>query len=199
MAASPPIVLFVARSSRAHAGSDAAQRKWLRQSLRYTLAQYEREYGKLADVDDDETEDSRFLVYVHDSIKELTQTREVFTRIQSTLEKGRREKRPVVFVINGWDGISANKHSLRSLFEDYGDVDAKLRFFVEDPRVSREVELKHVIDLITGRTSMELPEDSYHCHAKAFVDKVHAIYELRETLAKAPQRSDELLGGAWTL
>lgn len=193
MAASPPIVLFVARSSRAHAGSNAAQREWLRQSLRYTLDQYEREYGKLADVEDDETDESKFLVFVHHSNKELTQTGEVFNKIQNTLEKGRKQKRPVIIVINGWDGLSTNEHSLRSLFEDYGDVDAKLRLFVENPRVFREANLKNVIDLLTGKLSMELPEDSYHCHAKAFVDKVHAIYATKELLSKLTQELEELI------
>ena len=39
---------------------------------------------------------------------------------------------------------------------------------------------------------MELPEDFYHCHAKAFVDKVHAIYATKELLSKLTQELEEL-------
>lgn len=100
------------------------------------------------------------------SNEELRQTGETFTKIQSTLERSGRENGAVIFVLNEWNGLSTNTHALRSSFEDYSEVDAKIRFSVENPLASREAELKSAIDPLTEKTSMELLQDSYLCHAK---------------------------------
>ena len=161
----PELVLFVARASY----EEESWQDYLQESLAYTRASYVRHYGPLS-------EELPFLIFAQSSTRRFPSD-PVPRTITELLTRGRDTGRPVVLVINGWDGLSTNPIVLVNLFEPWmNEVSITIRIFAGDPRKFFEVSVVHAIEAIRGDHEDDdeapvLPSDT-----KMFVDKVHAYY-----------------------
>ncbi|KJJ34599.1 hypothetical protein AFLA70_413g000771 [Aspergillus flavus AF70] len=171
----PELALFVARASSEEEG----WQDYLRNSLLYTRNAYVRHYGPLS-------EELPFLVFAQSSNRRFPSD-PVPRTITALLTRGRETGRPVVMVINGWDGLSTNPIVLVDLFEAWiNEVDITLRVFAGNPRRFFEVSVVHAIEAIRGDYEDDdeapvLPSDT-----KIFVDKVHAYYLMGITRNSSP-------------
>ncbi|KAF7622042.1 hypothetical protein F9C07_1733479 [Aspergillus flavus] len=171
----PELALFVARASSEEEG----WQDYLRNSLLYTRNVYVRHYGPLS-------EELPFLVFAQSSNRRFPSD-PVPRTITALLTRGRETGRPVVLVINGWDGLSTNPIVLVDLFEAWiNEVDITLRVFAGNPRRFFEVSVVHAIEAIRGDYEDDdeapvLPSDT-----KIFVDKVHAYYLMGITRNSSP-------------
>ena len=171
----PELALFVARASSEEEG----WQDYLRNSLLYTRNAYVRHYGPLS-------EELPFLVFAQSSNRRFPSD-PVPRTITALLTRGRETGRPVVLVINGWDGLSTNPIVLVDLFEAWiNEVDITLRVFAGNPRRFFEVSVVHAIEAIRGDYEDDdeapvLPSDT-----KIFVDKVHAYYLMGITRNSSP-------------
>ncbi|KAF9883836.1 hypothetical protein FE257_002726 [Aspergillus nanangensis] len=108
------ITVFLARSST---GIRTEKDGWLRKSLEHTKTAYERHYG----LQDTVETDYRHYTFVHQSNEPFARTGETskyFANLRAEVEKYDGK---LVVVINGWDGLTTDRHSVVKLFSSQRD------------------------------------------------------------------------------
>ncbi|KAL4788002.1 hypothetical protein BJX76DRAFT_353555 [Aspergillus varians] len=88
---------------------------------------------------------------------------DIVKHIRTVLDNGRETNRPVMLVVNGWDGLSTNSVALVNLSCPYIDeVQITMRIWLQELQVFREVSVRHVLMLLSGKydgefDGLELP------------------------------------------
>ena len=133
-----PIIVFIARSSGG--GIAVEDRTRLTKSLvRSTRPSYAHWYGEFA-------EESQNVVFIQSSNAKLLT--EVSEQLKRFMRQARESSRPIFFVVNGWDGLSTNAWSIVNLFQDFDDVNVKLRIYLIDTDIFREVDVRIAVLLL---------------------------------------------------
>lgn len=110
--------------------------------------------------------------------------REVFTAIEPQLSRGWETGHSVILVINGCDGLSTQFYSWVNLLQDFQDVDIRLRFFVDEPRVFRETHVNTVVGLLTQTLNTDEPDENPGKYQTLHLDDDLYIKQAKEALSR---------------
>jgi hypothetical protein len=77
--------------------------------------------------------------------------------------------------VNGWNGIFTNPFVFADLFTSYCDIEVTLRFYVEEPRVSRQADAGAAVQLL----KWEIYADETPFDTAEFVNLIQVISVIR--------------------
>ncbi|CEL10005.1 hypothetical protein ASPCAL13132 [Aspergillus calidoustus] len=184
--ANKPLHLFIARSSGASKGDTEATKTFLKRSLEYTRQVYEEEFGLL------DPDLVFFWVFIQSSNRPFSGQGETRTTIRKILERGKSENRPVVLVINGWDGLSTSPVALTNLLGPYVDqVNITLEMFVETPRRFRKVSVPDALRVLSDEYEGEFNDLVLPHSTLEFCRKVNVIRIIKMNLSENNARLKE--------
>jgi hypothetical protein len=167
-----PIVVFIARSSTSLNGRTCeATHEFLLRSLQFTQKAYEKTYGTLS-------QDPIFLTFIQSS-EDFRPRGQMVTRLLEILNTARETSRSITMVVNGWDGIFTNPFVFADLFKPYCDIEIKLRFFVDVPRVFREADAQAAVKLLTR----EIDADEAPFDTAEFVKNIQIVSFIKQNLS----------------
>jgi hypothetical protein len=181
-----PLFLFIARSSGPSHGDAAKTKAFLQKSLQYTHKVYQKVYGQL------DPNLVSFWVFIQSSNRSFSGHGETVATIRKVLEQGKSEKRPVVLVVNGWDGLSTNPVALANLFAPFIDeVQITLEAFVDTPRVFRRVSVSHAIKVLSGEYDEEFDKLVLPHSTLEYCRKVEVIRNIKMNISENIARLKE--------
>lgn len=186
-----PFVIFVARSSKCHNGTNIhGQKLWLRRTMFHVETAFNAMYGKISN------RPSAYCAFVHESNDFLQPTNDGIQYLSSFMQRAQEARCEVILVISGWCGLTTDEASFINLLKDFKDIKVTLRvyasFMPDLPRKFWQVDAHKVSEFFQGNITLE--DDSETDHSALFAGKFQFIHDLRASMEESCRQLMDLTG-----